>query len=252
MYQENAFWVKTPANLICSTTICPCDGMSYEERMNTLTRLILFVFVIMYIVEYKHRNEFLLFAITMVVINYYSYQQPYTEENFGAPHPAVPPTSIQNTTPILLNTGYEEASQNASNPLRESHVSIGERKTPIDLGFWDNYDKTKHLSRDSVAKHYDSLYTKNIVLRSDNDTVQTAAHPRNSNSVSSKRRSELDYAYPSKISNLPTEVKNGTREGMNAHYITSRNKHVANLRTVSSRTAYIDQRYQPNGRKHHI
>jgi hypothetical protein len=55
---HSTFWLENPIVLLKGIKFIPKNTMSKEEQMNCITRLIIFLFLLMYLINYK--NSFLL------------------------------------------------------------------------------------------------------------------------------------------------------------------------------------------------
>lgn len=69
---DNKFWLESPKNLLCEVNVIPKSFMSLEEQMNCLSRLIISMFIILYLVNYPNSILFLLLSLTVIIILYYS------------------------------------------------------------------------------------------------------------------------------------------------------------------------------------
>lgn len=70
---DGKFWLESPACLFSNMQIIPNKDMTLEDRMNTLTRCILIVTLILYLAGARKLSlYFLLIAISVVVIFYYA------------------------------------------------------------------------------------------------------------------------------------------------------------------------------------
>lgn len=68
---EKTFWLKNPTCLFDDLTVIPTENMTLAEKMNAITRLVILVFIIMLIFEYKYSVHFLLIALILIIIYYY-------------------------------------------------------------------------------------------------------------------------------------------------------------------------------------
>lgn len=74
--KENTFWVENPCALFSEIDIIPKKDMSRSEKLNSLTRLLIIVVIILYFVDYKHWLIFLLIGLLLIIIfNYYSFSK---------------------------------------------------------------------------------------------------------------------------------------------------------------------------------
>ena len=138
----NKFWLENLGSLFSSIQIVPLNSMSLEEQLNAMTRLILFIFVIQLLFDFKYAIPFLIISSVFIIILYYIQkrtmqrcQENYKEEqvysmderpsvvreNYRAPMAATPldvtklteQSSVKhpyarNTKGILLDTGVPQ------------------------------------------------------------------------------------------------------------------------------------------------
>ena len=70
--KKNRIWVFDLCTLLTNYwRIVPTENMSKNEKANTLTRLVLFIFLLMVIFKYPRALEFLLLAIIIILILYF-------------------------------------------------------------------------------------------------------------------------------------------------------------------------------------
>ena len=77
------FWTENITDLFCSLEIIPMRGMTLEEQMNTLTRVILLIFLLLFIIDYRYDVLFLTIALLLIIILYYVIRSQPTYEHFG-------------------------------------------------------------------------------------------------------------------------------------------------------------------------
>ena len=65
------FWLEDPRNLLCSDSLLPMDSATLEEQLNSISRLVLLLFVILAAVRFDHSLWFLLLALIAVILIYY-------------------------------------------------------------------------------------------------------------------------------------------------------------------------------------
>ncbi len=65
-------WLEEPSSLLQDTTLIPRPGMTNAERLNSLTRLILAIAVILFFFPIGSWWIFLIFGIGLIVFLYYS------------------------------------------------------------------------------------------------------------------------------------------------------------------------------------
>lgn len=75
------FWMENPSVLYKDIKFIPKNYMEREEKMNCITRMIFFIFLIMYLLEYKYSVLFLFLSLFFIIILYYL-QRNMTQENY--------------------------------------------------------------------------------------------------------------------------------------------------------------------------
>jgi hypothetical protein len=76
-------WLEDPSLLYKGHSFIPNSSMNIEERMNTITRLVLFIFLIMILMGYKNAILFLLLSIIFIIILYYLQKKEMSVEPFS-------------------------------------------------------------------------------------------------------------------------------------------------------------------------
>jgi hypothetical protein len=77
------FWLEDPKYLFRDIKIIPKDNMTLEMQMNSLSRLVLYVFLILFLLKYKQCFLFLLLSLFFIIILYYLQKSKMaTRENF--------------------------------------------------------------------------------------------------------------------------------------------------------------------------
>lgn len=79
------FWLDDPLVLFQDLNVLPTESQSYPDRMNTLTRLILVIAVIMFLLSVKGSGYFLVFGLVLVIILYYTQRQMNPVAQFDPP-----------------------------------------------------------------------------------------------------------------------------------------------------------------------
>src|SRR3989344_4852262 len=81
----NRFWLGQPSELLCNPSIIPTNTMSLEDQMNTVTRLVFLIFLVLLIFSTKYSFIFFLLANILIIILYYIQRKKMqTLENFNA------------------------------------------------------------------------------------------------------------------------------------------------------------------------
>lgn len=83
--QKNKLWVENVSNLLCSYTLIPMNGMTLAEQMNSLSRLVIFIFMILLTTGFQCSVLFLLLSLLFIIILYYiqkNRMESFETENF--------------------------------------------------------------------------------------------------------------------------------------------------------------------------
>ena len=88
---QSAFWLDNPFILLKDIKFIPKSTMSKEDQMNCITRLVIFLFLLLYLINYKHSFLFLILSIIFIIILYYLQKRQMTTENY------TPKSSLSNS-----------------------------------------------------------------------------------------------------------------------------------------------------------
>ena len=100
----NKFWLENIKDLFGDYRIIPTQQMTFVKQLNTLTRLVLIVGVILYLLGYKQYLLFILISILMIILGYYiknsnmSIQENYNQPSIGF---GAPPMDSFQTSPVM-------------------------------------------------------------------------------------------------------------------------------------------------------
>ena len=71
MYRcKKDFWINEPKELLCSTDVVPSKFMTFEERLNSLSRLAILCVVPLYLFDVKYTCQMFLVSILIIIIIY--------------------------------------------------------------------------------------------------------------------------------------------------------------------------------------
>lgn len=80
--KKNKFWFDDINSLFRNTYIIPDKKMVIEERMNTITRLIIFIFIIILFTEFLElKNNLLFLILSLFIIIFYYYKEKNKMQN---------------------------------------------------------------------------------------------------------------------------------------------------------------------------
>lgn len=137
MSSESNFWLLNIKTLFNSIQVVPTNLMPIGEQLNSVTRLILIIFLIMILFNYTHSIHFVLISISIIILIYYiksvKMKKVQIRENFGA-SPGIAsgnPQTYKDNKPLNFNTLSNEkiVLQNGV-PYRKSYI-----QTPENLAF---------------------------------------------------------------------------------------------------------------------
>ena len=96
------FWLENMKYLFCSAQIVPLSNMSLEDQMNSLTRMVLVMFIVFFLINWKCDIIFLIISLIFIIILYYikkgmikeNFQETKTHlrENYGPTETGYGPT----------------------------------------------------------------------------------------------------------------------------------------------------------------
>ena len=99
------FWLEDPSALFSSLTFFPNEGMTRDQKLNSMTRLALLISAGLYWVQYPYWLTFLLVALLGIVALKYSCKPEQKKEGFSIP-PTYSGINYQET--VLAPTFAEE------------------------------------------------------------------------------------------------------------------------------------------------
>jgi hypothetical protein len=68
---KNKIWIEDITELFCNTDIVPLQYMTLEYQMNSLSRLVIIIFIILFILGFDNSIYFLLLSLLFIIILYY-------------------------------------------------------------------------------------------------------------------------------------------------------------------------------------
>ena len=100
------FWTEDIKDLFCSLSVVPTKEMSLEDQLNTLTRLVIIIFLILLVVNYRGDILFLTISILFIIILYYIKKRMNNQKNQVIEHYG-PTDSRVGPLPISAKNGYD-------------------------------------------------------------------------------------------------------------------------------------------------
>lgn len=141
------FWLTSPGDLFRSFEVVPTKDMNRPARYNALTRLLLFISLILFAMKWNYTATFLFFGLLVLVISYYS-QMDEHHENFtpmleriqnysgkGVTTPNCQGNPLTHLPLYIPPRGQDYKTANDNNPfVTHSHVN---RETAHQSTIWD-------------------------------------------------------------------------------------------------------------------
>ena len=109
---HSTFWFENPVVLLKDIKFIPKNTMSKEDQMNCITRLVIFLFLVMYLISYKNSFLFFILSIIFIIILYYLQKRQMTTENYTPKSSLSNSLSNFNKTEDLYNKGVKEYKKN--------------------------------------------------------------------------------------------------------------------------------------------
>lgn len=79
--KKDMIWLENPYNLFSSPKLVPMEGMTFTEQMNAITRLIIIISLVLFLLGFKQSFLFLLLAMSFIVILYYIQKRNMEQQN---------------------------------------------------------------------------------------------------------------------------------------------------------------------------
>nr|WNL49785.1 transmembrane domain containing protein [Marseillevirus sp.] len=111
---EEKFWAEDLCDLFCNLSIIPKASMSFDAKLNAITRLVIIISVIAYFLKYQYWYIFLLVSLGVIILFKYSRKEP-KKEGFTIPQTNLVGSQIVSTIPPVLGEQWENPSPTYNN-----------------------------------------------------------------------------------------------------------------------------------------
>lgn len=206
---SNNFWLYNPVDLLCSNTFIPLNNMDLEDQMNSLTRYVIFIFFILFLINCKYSLIFLGAGIILIII-IYLYKKSAMKENFDMKavkadvmynKQSYPNSNRFCKNAVVINPGENYMSSNqALAGFQNKRANIKPIIAPPshDLDHWraNNFVVHSHINDESIIDTYQSGYDVSTCCGYMCDKKRT---PVNEEKVLFNPVFEKVYGKPSKI-----------------------------------------------------
>ena len=121
--QKNKLWVENISNLFCSSTLIPMNGMSLAEQMNSLSRFVIFIFMILLTIGFRCSVLFLVLSLLFIIILYYI-QKNNMERSVAENYIPMDNTQMNNLSQTRVNYMNNSQEMNSrTTPLNTLDIS---------------------------------------------------------------------------------------------------------------------------------
>ena len=124
---KNKFWLYDFKQLFKNNDLLPMDNMSFDSKLNCITRLVIVIYLVMLLLDCSNPHVFLVISLLIIIItSFISIELEKKREDFmingiysGHPNPktTVPPCIVN---PLYSNGYRPEVNQNSREFLREN------------------------------------------------------------------------------------------------------------------------------------
>uniref|UniRef100_A0A6C0KHF4 Minor capsid protein P9 transmembrane helices domain-containing protein n=1 Tax=viral metagenome TaxID=1070528 RepID=A0A6C0KHF4_9ZZZZ len=121
------FWLEHPTILFRDIKLLPKNDMNLEQQMNCITRLVIFVFLILYLLNYQQSILFLILSIIFIIILYYLQKNKMSTLETYQPSQSQSSQSSQSSQPQQSQSQRRTTSIRQSDELYQS--ALNEYKT---------------------------------------------------------------------------------------------------------------------------
>lgn len=141
---KKQFWVENFLDLFCTFDVLPMQDMTLEEQMNAITRVVLLMFLFLFIIDFAHDFLFLVCALLFIIILYYSItgMQKKCREDYGLvdtviePVPTVPWDTGTNVPINRTGCGCGAAGNQQQQGRTMLHLNPNNSNNPSDSLRW--------------------------------------------------------------------------------------------------------------------
>lgn len=213
---NNKFWIENIGCLFKSNYIVPLTSMSLENQLNTLTRLVLTIVIILLFFNFNYSLYFLIFSLLFIIIIYYiqkkemkrtakeNFEVIYTKPDYNLNkitynnvHPKKIPFCDDETSIDNYNTSLNQRLVGTANPLTFIKPVI--LPPSHDLEYWRDNNLVTHSAINNASSKQDMYLSGYAVstccgfLSSDTELVpEDNCTPSGSNPIIEKYGKSFD------------------------------------------------------------
>ena len=165
-YHKNKFWLENPLNLFSGISLIPKENMKLSQQMNSLSRLVFIIYLILFLFNFKYSLLFLLLSLLFIVIIYYIQIKNMQRENYSFCDNTKTSPLFCNDAMSLDNNVFNNpnwVSQNqklAGPPNPKTKINPVITPPPTDLEYWkaNNFITHSAINEDNQNDIYNSGY----------------------------------------------------------------------------------------------
>ena len=150
---QNKFWLYNPIDLLCSTTLIPLNNMDLEEKMNSITRFVILIFLLLFLTNCKKSYVFLIISILFIIIIYYiqkrNIMNNQTKENYSPDDPGFL-SKTSKYFPFMFMGRMDKEVRDRYPDLRNEMANITYKK--------HSCNNSNRFCNDNVPTGYDETY----------------------------------------------------------------------------------------------
>jgi len=193
--KKDTFWLEKITQLFCNYTVIPLSKDSLEEQLNSITRLVLLVWLLLLLFNYKNSLVFLLISLIFIIIMYYIKRNTMREKYENVHHSPV--RSEYNNATYGSKPQSKFCKKNQHDIFCKDGVPIGRNK-----------HKPSINQRLAYGQNPKTLEKPVIVARShDLDHWKTSALTTHSGINTSKPFDEYNSGYVTVSESVPNTLK---------------------------------------------
>ena len=129
---QSLFWLEDPMSLWRDIRLLPKESMTLPEQLNCITRLVIFIYLILFLIGYQQAVLFLLLSLIFIIILYYLQKNKMTTcENYAYPNTAIGKYIDKSET--LYNEGIREYKTNRYTYGKHPSYFVQQIEEPVEI-----------------------------------------------------------------------------------------------------------------------
>jgi hypothetical protein len=166
-------WVDNPIELFQDVNIIPSSNQSFSNRINTLTRLVIVIAIVMSVMKYQYTNEFLIFGFFVIIILAYT----------------------QRDGPVMMSSTqlYQQTPQQIHGPSKNNYVPV--MPPPANAApEWGGFHSGLNVTQVQDIRSFDSFgYLDSVPAMREDFRAQRGAPQNASRNVPQQSRQPVTF-----------------------------------------------------------